>query len=88
MKKVFLTILILSLIIWISIKIDLTGFLFNKVNSITESGYSFTMFINKKHYLFKSIAIDSTTKTSRIIELEKILNYQSLAGQAIHKLLK
>lgn len=89
MKKVILTIIVLGFIVWISIKVDLPGFLFNKINSITESGPSFTKFINKKHYLLKSIAVDSTSKKSaNMIELEKILNYQGSAGQTIHKLLK
>ncbi|MHB8581427.1 MAG: hypothetical protein ACYDA4_16405 [Ignavibacteriaceae bacterium] len=89
MKKVLLIVLIFSLIVWLSIKVDFAGFLFNKVNSITESGDSFTRFINKKHYLIKSIAIDSTKmKSASMIELEKILNYQGSAGQAIHKILK
>jgi len=89
MKKVFFAILILSLIVWISIKVNLPAFLYNKVNSITDSGPSFTTFINKKHYLVKSIAIDTTAKKNkRMIELEKFLNYQSTAGQTIHKILK
>ena len=89
MKKGTLTFIIVTAIVWLSVRLSLPRHLLSVANKITMSGSSFDRMISKRHILIKGLIIDSTLiKPEQRKELERFLNYQRTAQEDIQKLIK